>query len=235
MGALRIIRTISTLRVFWALAAVLLLALPALPRTETVPYITDVFGEDNVKDSPSKGTTENGALRLIGTFKLYNPDTVSFYLWVTFDHGGKFTHVRNGEKTPTIRLVDLELRYKNAQQRPVVKPFPKNGNLFRTPVRRRVGWASTSGSAGRFGKKKQNRGPRPPEQNPEIEAQDDESSGGARSGRSMSAVEITFWREDVQPYYEMELWGVLYAPDVKEASTPGSYAENISFEIEVAK
>jgi hypothetical protein len=229
------LHTISA-RFFWSLAALLLLALPA--GAQTVPYITDVFGEDNVKDSPSKGSTENGALRLIGTFKLYNPDTVPFYLWVSFDNGGKFTHVRNGEKVPTIRLVDLELRYKNAWQRPVIKPFPQSGglnnNAARPYVRRRVGWSSPTGSAGRFGKKKPYRGSRPPaDPDPDADA-DGESYGSARSSRGMSSVELAFWREEVQAYYEMELWGVLYAPDLKDANAPGSYKENIKFDVEIA-
>jgi hypothetical protein len=57
--------------------------------------------------------------------------------------------------------------------------------------------------------------------------------GSAR--RSQGASEITFWKEDAQVYYEMELWGVLYAPDVREAVIAGNYVENISFEIELAK
>jgi len=51
----------------------------------------------------------------------------------------------------------------------------------------------------------------------------------------MSTVELVFWREDVQPSYEMEIWGVLYAPDVIEASVPGRYVENMWFEVEVAR
>jgi hypothetical protein len=50
----------------------------------------------------------------------------------------------------------------------------------------------------------------------------------------MGAVEIAFWQEDVQAYYEMELWGVLYAPDLKKAVVAGNYVENIKFEIEPA-
>jgi len=33
----------------------------------------------------------------------------------------------------------------------------------------------------------------------------------------------------------MELWGVLYAPDVREAVVAGRYVENINFEIEIAR
>jgi hypothetical protein len=32
----------------------------------------------------------------------------------------------------------------------------------------------------------------------------------------------------------MELWGVLYAPDLKKAIVAGRYIENIKFEIEPA-
>jgi len=53
---------------------------------------------------------------------------------------------------------------------------------------------------------------------------------GGRGGRGAS--EITFWKEDAQVYYEMELWGALYAPDVRGAVVAGNYVENIKFEIE---
>jgi hypothetical protein len=56
-----------------------------------------------------------------------------------------------------------------------------------------------------------------------------------RGGRGRGVYEIVFWKEDAQAYYEMELWGVLYTPDVKEAVVAGRYVENINFEIEIAR
>jgi hypothetical protein len=56
-----------------------------------------------------------------------------------------------------------------------------------------------------------------------------------RGGRGRGAAEIVFWKEDAQVYYEMELWGVLYAPDVRGAVVAGSYVESVNFEIEVAR
>jgi hypothetical protein len=65
-----------------------------------------------------------------------------------------------------------------------------------------------------------------------VERPDDAASSARH--RSRGAVEIVFWQEDVQAYYEMELWGVLYAPDLKKAVVAGNYVENIKFEIEPA-
>jgi hypothetical protein len=41
-----------------------------------------------------------------------------------FENGGKFKHSRYGD-LPAVRLVDLELRYRNARQQPMVKKFPR--------------------------------------------------------------------------------------------------------------
>jgi hypothetical protein len=184
---------------------------------QAVPYITDVVGEEGVAVSDNGG---DGDLRLIGTFKLFNPDTVPFYLWVSFENGGRLAHSRRGHDSPAIRMVDMELRYRDAAYRPVVKEFPDNAG---PRVRPRLGWASSKGgSVGKFGRKKAH-----------IEQSGDAASSVRR--RSMGAVEIVFWREDVQAYYEMELWGVLYAPDVKKAVVAGNYVENIKFEIEAAR
>jgi len=222
-----------------ALAALLFFAGAA--RAQAVPYITDVDGEDDVSVSAVKGATENGDLRLIGTFKLFNPDTVPFYLWVSFENNGQLTKTRAGRdhsdhRSPVIRLMDMELRYRDQLQRPIVKVFPKRGAFGGPPVRR-SGWGSPSspdapGHVGRFGKKKPNERPRFEDARSEAVTSDATSSVRRRS---LGAVEIAFWREDVQPSYEMELWGVLYAPDVQAALAAGRYIENINFEIEPAR
>jgi len=229
-------------RIFFASAAVLFFAVSSV-RSQAVPYISDVVGEA-LERSVVRGGTENGELRLIGTFKLYNPDAVPFYLWVSFENGSKFALSRSGGgrsggRSPTIRLMDLELRYRDATRRPVVKAFPKEGVLGGPPARhRRVGWGASSGAAGggggaggggRFGKKK------PHERPSGVDAGGDEALSGGGVHRGFGAVEIAFWREDAQTYYEMELWGVLYAPDVQAASVSGRYIEKISFEIEPAR
>jgi hypothetical protein len=205
-------------RVFLIFALPLLIARAALP--QALPYITDVVGEEGMEsrsdDRPEPG---DGDLRLIGTFKLFNPDTVPFYLWVSFQNGAVFKHSAQGDRVPAVRLVDMELRYRDASYRPMVKEFPKDGLSPR--VTRRMGWGF-SGSEGRFGKKKTG----------ETRAEDEAfSETGVRRGRG-GAVEIAFWKEEAQARYEMELWGVLYAPDVKAAVHAGNYLENIKFEIE---
>jgi hypothetical protein len=212
--------------VLLSFAALLFFASTAHP--QTVPYITDITGEESIESSIHKKKTEDGDLCLIGTFKLFNPDTVPFYLWVSYENGGKLTHTRSGDKSPAIRLVDLELHYKNALQRPMVKEFPRDG-YFGGPIsmrRRSVVGTTGGGSYGLFGKKK-----------PHQQQLDDKvvSSSGRYRDRGMGAVEIVFWKEDAQPYYEMELWGVPYAPDLKVATVAGRYVENIKFEVELAR
>ncbi len=209
-----------------------LVLLPVLVNTaypQTAPYISDIVGEEGIENSAVKGGTENGELRFIGSFKLFNPDTVPFYLWVSFDNGGKFTHAKYGDKYPTVRLVDLELRYKDASQRPVVKEFPRIGEFGVPPPRRRSAWGSSgSVGVGRFGKKKAYK--------PQSEVEAESVDRGGRGWRGgVGAVEVVFWQEEVQAYYEMELWGVLYASDLREAVVAGNYVEKIKFEVELAR
>jgi len=214
-----------------ALVAALFFVRPAHP--QTIPYLADIEGEMSLEFSPVNGKTENGDLRLLGTFKLFNPDTVPFYIWVSFDNNGKLTKARSGRVSSAIRLMDMEFRYRDALHRPVVKKFPKEGEFGgrRPSARKRLGMGlMVGGNAGGFGRKK------PPEKRAVEEA--DAADAGVASflrHRGVGAVEIVFWKEDAQGYYEMELWGVLYAPDVKEAVVAGSYAENIKFEIEAAR
>jgi len=195
------------------------------------PYIADIFGERDVGTSAVRGGTENGELRFLGAFKIFNPDAVPFYLWVTFDNGGKFALSRSGGRSAEIRLMDLELRYRDMTRRPVVKAFPKEGVLGGSSARhRRSAWGASSGGAvaGRFGKKK-------PHERPSGGDMGGVEPPSAAVRRRGGAVEIAFWREDAQPYYEIEVWGVLYAPDVQAASAAGRYIEKISFEIEPAR
>lgn len=204
--------------VFFAIAAALFFVSAS---RAAVPYIADIIGSQGIERSAVRGRSENGDLRLLGTFKIFNPDTVPFYLWVSFENGGKFTHSRSGGRLPAIRLVDMELRYRDAMHRPIVKAFPgAAGEVAAAPAPRRAALGTSGG--GRFGKKK-----------PHITQTGEEAPAGRRWRGD--AVEIAFWREDAQPYYEMELWGVLYEPDVSEANVPGSYVENIKFEIEAAR
>lgn len=196
---------------------------------QIVPYVTDVVGEEGVEESIVRGSTENGELRLLGVFKLFNPDTVPFYLWAIFENGGKFKRVQYNDGEPSVRLIDLELRYKDVRQLPVVKKFPVISAEPR--VKKRFGGSWLGG--GRSGKRN-SRGRGGAEDDVDAVASD----RGYRSGHGdfgRSVYELVFWKEDAQAYYEMELWGVLYAPDVKEARIAGNYVENISFEIELAR
>jgi len=213
-------------RIIAALAAVIFFTVAAYP--QVVPYIKDIVGEDNVENSVGNGGTDNGGLRLLGTFKLLNPDTVPFYIWITFENGGKFKHRKQAD-VPTIRLVDLELHYKNALNQPVVKKFPNNRSEPRTLKRFSGSWLG----GGRSSVKKRTRG-----RAVMAAVEDEESDVEAetnRSNRNHGASEIHFWKEDAQAYYEMELWGALYSPDVKTAVVAGRYVENIKFDIEPAR
>jgi hypothetical protein len=202
--------------VLWSLTVLLFFVNTAYP--QVAPYIDDIVGNEHIEVSVGKRGTEDGDLSFIGTFKVYNPDTIPFYIWISFENGGRLTHSRNKHEAPAIRMIDMELRYKDALQRTIIKEFPDNAG---PRVRQRLGWTSPNrGSDRRFGRKKAH-----------VERSDDASNARRRS---RGAVEIVFWQEDVQAYYEMELWGVLYAPDLKKAVVAGNYVENIKFEIEPA-
>jgi len=210
-------------------AAVLIFVNTAYP--QVVPYITDIVGEEDMEKSDMDERSGEGRLRLIGAFKLFNPDTVPFYLWAIFENGGKFKHSRYGD-LPAVRLVDLELRYRNARQQPMVKKFPNADSEPR--VKKRFGGSWLGG--GRSGKRgSRGRGGAEDEVDIEVEAVTSDRAYRGGRGRGRGVYEIVFWKEDAQVYYEMELWGVLYAPDVREAVVAGRYVENISFELEVAR
>jgi len=193
---------------------------------QVVPYITTIAGEDDMEKSEDDEKAERGRLRLLGTFKLFNPDTVPFYMWISFDNGGRFKHVRHAD-LPTVRLVDLELHYKNALNQTMVKKF---SNSSEPRVRKRFAGSWLGG--GRSSVKKRTRGRAvTDDEDSDVEA---EAASSGR-GRGNGASEAAFWKEDAQAYYEMELWGALYAPDAKAAVVAGRYAENIKFEIEPAR
>jgi len=220
------------------LVALFFLITPAYP--QTVPYIEDMVGEDGIENTDfGERTGDDNRLRLIGTFKLFNPDTVPFYIWITFENGGMFKHTRYRDEYPAVRLVDLELRYKDALQRPMVKKFPNRADLV-PRSKKRFGGSWLGGGRASSGKKvsRSRRGVVDAgdvyvggdDVDAGVVADASEADRGGRAGRGAS--EITFWKEDAQAYYEMELWGALYAPDVRGAVVAGNYVENIKFEIE---
>jgi len=204
--------------------------------SQTVPYITDIFGEDGIENtSVGEGSGDDG-LRRIGTFKLFNPDTVPFYIWITFENGGMFKHDRYRDQSPSVRLVNLELRYKDALQRPMVKKFPNRAD-FAPRSKKRFGGSWLGGGRSSSGKKVSrsrrgvvDAGDVGDDVDVGVSADASEADRGGRAGKGAS--EITFWKEDAQVYYEMELWGALYAPDVRGAVVAGRYVENINFEVE---
>jgi len=211
------------------LALVALLFFADAARSQILPYITNVNGEDGTVVHVDEDDRENSNLRLFGTFKLFNPDTVPFYLWVSFENGGQIKHAGSGRADlPAIHLVDLELRYKNSRDQPMVKKFPNNLSNYRE--KRRFGGSWLGGG------RSEKRGPRGRASvSDDAESDFDAEVVTYRGARGRSASEITFWKEDAQAYYEMELWGVLYAPDLKKVTVKGRYMENIRFEIELAK
>jgi len=214
---------------FWAFAAVLIFFNTS--HSQVVPYITDVVGEDGMERSYADERSEEGRLRLIGTFKLFNPDTVPFYIWAIFEHGGRFKHTKYRD-APSVRLVDLELHYKNARGQPMVKKFSNNRSEPRALNKRFGGsWLGGGRSERKRSRGRGAVGAGGVEEDVDVGSVSSGRPGASRGGAS----EIVFWKEDAQAYYEMELWGVLYAPDVREAVVAGNYVENISFEIEPAR
>ena len=221
------------------LAFVAMLIFVNTAHPQVVPYITDVVGEDGIEKSDVDERSDEGRLRLVGTFKLFNPDTVPFYMWVIFEHGGRFKHTKYTD-VPSVRLVDLELHYRNARGQIMVKKFPNANRSEPRMLNKRFG-GSWLGGARSERKRSRGRGVVSAEEELDGVGVDFDAgsvSGGRRGayrggGRGSGGVsEIVFWKEDAQVYYEMELWGVLYAPDVREAVVAGNYVENISFEIE---
>jgi len=220
------------------LAFAVVLIFVNMAQSQVVPYIDDIAGEMGMTKSNNGTGSVEERLRLIGTFKLFNPDTIPFYLWVTFENGGKFKHTEYKD-LPSVRLVDLELHYKNDRGQPMVKKFPNSNRSEPRMLNKRFGGSWLGGGRSER-KRSRGRGA-----GAGGGAEDDDigvgvdfdagsvSRGGSGRGRGGSGVsEITFWKEDAQVYYEMELWGVLYSPDVREAVVAGNYVENISFEIE---
>ena len=215
--------------------AVLLLFFAGTTRSQLLPYITNVFGEDGTVIYSGDGDDGgDGMLRLLGTFKLFNPDTVPFYLWISFENGGKFRHDTRRADLQTVRLVDLELHYKDARGRPVVKKFPNTRFNSRDRKRFAGSWLGGGRSVKGGARERARARARAVEYEDDAEAEV-EAVGERGGGRGNGASEITFWKEDAQGYYEMELWGVLYAPDVRKVSVKGRYMENIKFEIEPAR
>jgi hypothetical protein len=188
----------------FALAA----AVPAFP--QAAPRIGDVesFPVDNLySDDPSITLP-----RRLCNFKIFNPDTAPFYLWLSFGRHGVLRHEKRGEGYPDLRLTDLELRYKNDLSVPMVKVVPKRGER----AARALGLGKGGFRNARDVKKGVRRGA-------------DALDGG---GGHVGAAEIAFWQEDAQGYYEMELWGSIYEPDLEKGVGAGRYSESVEFEIE---
>jgi hypothetical protein len=188
---------------------------PAFPQIN--PYIEDAVATDNLRE-PRPDDMSVSIPQLLCTFKLFNPDTVPFYMWISFKNRGKLRHVKYGEEFPGLRLAELELRYKNDLSQPIVKKISNNSADNR--VKKRFGGAWLGGGRSR---KKMSR--------EEFAEEDVENTidNGSRMGR---ASEIAFWKEDAQGYYEMELWGVLYGSDLNGGVVAGRYIESVHFDIE---
>jgi len=222
------------------MAAVLLtlFSVPAYP--QSAPYIDgDViaYGIETVPRSDSSTVI----LQRLCVFKVVNPDTVPFYLWVTLDNGGVMEFVsQRGSEYPPLRLVDLELRYKDDLSRPAVKKLPLRRSFVRA-ANRRLGGSGWRGA--REAKRGAKQNGRNAKQNPErwAERVDTGTEIGvdgvtveAESDRGVGAVEVVFWKEDAQGYYEMELWGAVYPPDMRKALA-GRYTGSVKFEIEAMR
>ncbi len=209
----------AALRSAFAVLIVLSSAVSVFPQTrpfvdgEVITYpLAPLFSS-----SVSVSDTSDSRQQLICSFTLTNPDTVPFYLWVTFDGGGRMRYSTpdgGGAANPPLRLVGLELRYKDNQHVPIVKEFPNNG--YGPRPKKRVGGAWAGG-----GWVRKKRGARAPEERVSH-----------RAPRDRGAYEIPFWPEDVQGRYEMEVWGAIYSPDLKRAFA-GRYSETVKFDIEV--
>lgn len=186
--------------------------------SQVAPYITDITAADNQNQSSSDPSVS--APRLLCTFKLFNPDTLPFYIWVSFANRGRLKHVRYGDEFHELRLVDLELHYKNDLGQPMVKKFPE----YEPQVKKRFGGAWLG--SGRSRKSRAREKPT---------AEEEMYDAPERAGRRSRAVEIAFWKEDAQGYYEMELWGALYAQDLEEGVAAGGYRDVVNFDIEAMK
>jgi len=214
-------RSCVTERSIRLIAALFLLAIACPVFPQVTPYITDAFTVDNLQSSNSTQSVDQPYM--LCTFKLFNPDTVPFYMWVSFNNSGKLKHVNHGDEFPELRLTDLELRYKNAIGQPMVKKFPNNRSDPK--VKKRFGGAWLGG--GRSGKRR-----------PREEFADEAVEGAAiieRGRHRRGASEIAFWKEDAQGYYEMELWGVFYESDMEGTIVAGVYMDVVNFEIETMK
>jgi hypothetical protein len=186
------------------------LAVSAFPQS-AAPYIADIYADavdDLSKDDPTVTLP-----RRLCNFKIFNPDTAPFYLWLSFGRHGVLRHEKRGEGYPDLRLTDLELRYKNDLSVPMVKIVPKRGER----AARALGLGKGGFRNARDVKKGSRRG---------ADALD--GDGGGHVG----AAEVAFWQEDAQGYYEMELWGSIYEPDLEKGVGAGRYSESVEFEIE---
>jgi len=222
------IKTIPTpskiLRRAWCFC---LLSFATFAVSQTVPYIQDVVPV--VEKDLSRSDYDIAMPRLLCTFTIINPDTLPFYIWVSFEGQGALRHAKRGDEMPALRLTDLEFRYKNDLSQPMVKKFP-NINTSESRAKKRFGgsWLGEGrrkkGTRGKFA-----------ESNVGVDAGEDVDVYTGGSGRRWGAFEIDFWKEDAQAYYEMELWGRLYEPDLRGAIGAGKYSDVVNFEIEAMK
>jgi len=198
------------------IAIIVILPTPAI--SQILPFVADEIVTEDIK-SESSDTDSGAALQRICTFKLSNPDTLPFYLLVSFKEGGMLVHTSRERGLASMRLVDLELRYNNDLSMPIVKVFPGSEFDENVPVRRRAGgsWVNGGGQSARFGKKK-------------VRPENGENAGNR--GYRTWVYEIPFLPEDAQVSYEMEVWGALRVRDGDGRVVAGRYMETISLDIE---
>jgi len=213
-----------SLVIFAVLVAVFVI-FPVPVHSQVLPFIVDEIVTEDVRSessdigSDSDSGSVPGDLQRICAFKLSNPDTLPFYLLVSFKEGGKMVHTSHETGVAAMRLVNLELRYNNERSMPVVKVFPGSEFDENLLPRRRVGGAWAGGSrTPRFGKKK----------NRAAEGGEVVSSRGYRAW----VYEIPFLPEDAQASYEMEVWGALMVRKADGRVVAGRYMETISIDIE---
>lgn len=181
--------------------------------SQVVPFVVDgIIDANNLQAVFSDSSVTEP--QLICAFKVSNPDTIPFYLWVSFKEGGRMVHTSHRDETAPLRLVDLELRYRDNQHVPVVKAFPDND--YGPRLKKRVGGSWAGG--GWVRKKRTARAP--------------EERVSHRADRDRGVYEIPFWPEDAQGYYEMEIWGAMSAGDLNGSIFAGRYSETVSLEFE---
>jgi len=211
---------------------------------QTTPYIDGEvvsYGLDPIH-SYSATDTLSVQLQLLCSFKIANPDTVPFYLWIALERGGVMEFAQRDLGYPALRLIDLELRYKDDLSRPVVKKLA----MRRQPTKVHRSFGGTTWRSAREAKRGAKQNARRNAKNNTVWTGDPGDIGadvGIDGGvvtddvfndKSFSIVEVTFLNEEAQGVYEMELWGAIYPPDMRKA-VAGRYVGAAKFEIEAMR